>query len=83
MSDLFERSLRVVRYEVIAHKSGLGLLVIDYLPPDADIQRLSEAQARRFTKTVRFAVTAKIASKLGEMLGELGSGLTEARRHTN
>jgi hypothetical protein len=83
VSNIFEGSLKVAQFEVIAHKSGLGLMVIDYLPADIDVRGLSEARAQSLVKTLRFAITAKTASELGEILVEVASRLSDAQRSKN
>lgn len=82
-SNIFEGALKVTGTEVIAHKSGLGLMVIKYLPADLELDGLSEAQALSLVETFRFAITAKLASSFGEMLVELGSRLSDAQRSKN
>jgi hypothetical protein len=81
MPGAFEDHRRITGYEVIAHKSGLGSLRIQFLPIDFDLTGLTEAEAAKSFESIRFVVTDRIASEVGAKLIELGSRLLVAKKN--
>jgi hypothetical protein len=70
--------LPLVQFEIAAHRSGIGLLRLDYLPAVPG-PALTEEEASRAIISVRVALTERTCNELGEGLLELGRQLAKAK----
>jgi hypothetical protein len=78
MPDQTNTVLPLVRYEVSAYRSGLGILRLEYLPAVPG-RAMSEDEARSAMLSLSLTVTENICNQLAESLRQLGLELTKAK----
>ncbi len=79
MSEHPEAILPLVEYSVAAHRSGLGVVTLGYLP-GVPGPTLSEDQARRSITYINLTVTEQSCAQLAALLTQLRGKLAEAKR---
>jgi len=79
MASQPKTTLPLVEYSVAAHRSGLGILTLGYLPAIPS-SRLTEDEARKSIKYIDLAVTEQACGQLAALLSELRQKLVEAKR---
>ena len=78
MPDQTNTVLPLVRYEVSAHRSGFGVLRLEYLPALPG-PAMSEDEARRAMLSLSLTVTEDMCNQLAEGLRQLGLELAKAK----
>jgi hypothetical protein len=78
MPDQTNTVLPLVRYEVSAYRSGLGILRLEYLPAVPG-SALSEDEARSAMLSLSVTVTENICNELAESLQQLALELAKAK----
>ena len=73
------KMLPLVEYSVAAHRSGLGILRLGYLPAVPG-PGLSEEEARKSISYVDLTLTEQVCAELGPLISELGQRLVDAKR---
>jgi hypothetical protein len=73
------KMLPLVEYSVAAHRSGLGILRLGYLPAVPG-PGLSEDEAKKSISYVDVTLTEQTCAVLGPLISELGQRLADAKR---
>ena len=74
--------LPLVEYTVAAHRNGLGLVSLGYLPAVPG-EALSEEEARKAISYIHLTVTERTCDQLALLLSELRTHLADAKGARN